>query len=130
MLTPGGGLRIKIPKLLSRIGCGLAVVLWFMLLTLPCFAVVLATQGEILLTHSDIPFDDFRAWLIQQPRQRGIAISDSHRVSAVDGSNSLCTVLGAPFILRDGQPVPSPHSCSCYKLESGGGPSGAAGADA
>ncbi len=123
-------MRIKIPKLLSRIGCGLAVVLWFMLLTLPCFAVVLATQGEIILTHSDIPFDDFRVWLIQQPRQRGIAISNSHRVSAVDGSNAVCTVLDAHFILWEGQPVTSPHYCSCYKPESGGWSSVAEGDDA
>src|SRR5258707_13853463 len=98
MLTQGGGLRIKIPKLLPRIGCGLAVVLWFMLLTLPCFAVVLATQGEIILTHSDIPFDDFRVWLIQQPRQRGIAMPNSHRVTAVEGSKAVWTVLDAHFL--------------------------------
>src|SRR5258708_38104019 len=114
MVTPGGGLRMQVPKRLSRIGCGLAVVLWFMLLTLPCFAVVLATQGEIILTHSDIPFDDFRVWLIQQPRQRGIAISNSHRVSAVDGSNAVFTLLDARFILCEGQPVTSPPYLSSY----------------
>src|SRR5258707_1210353 len=88
-----------------------------MLLTLPCIAIVLATQGEIVLAHSDLPNDDFRVWLIQQPRERGIALSNSHRVSGTDGS--VCTIIDAHFVLWEGQQVASPHYCSCYKQQDG-----------
>ena len=106
------------------------LVAWFALLTLPCFAIVLATQGEIILTHSDIPLDDFRVWLIQQPKERGIAISNSHRVSASDGSGAVCTVIDGTFILWQGQSGDAPHYCSCYQKESGNWSSVAEGDDA
>jgi len=112
-------LRIKIPTFMKRLGCGVALLAWFVLLTLPCFAIVLATQGEIILTHSDIPFDDFRVWLIQQPHTRGLAISNSNRVSAADGSGAVCTVLDAHFLLWEGEPSVSPHYCSCYTGHTG-----------
>ncbi len=103
---------MKIRRVLRRIGCGILIVLWFMLLTLPCLAVVLATQHEIVLAHSDIPDDNFRIWLIQDARQRGIAISNSRRVDGPNGA--ICTVTDGKFLMWQGQPADPPHFCSCY----------------
>ncbi len=111
--TIGGRLRIRIPKTLRRIGCGILLVAWFALLTLPCFAIVLVTQSQIVLTHSDLPGDEFRVWLIQQTHQRGIAISNSRRVTGTDGS--ACTITDGVFLMWEGQQAASPHYCSCYQ---------------
>jgi hypothetical protein len=96
---------------LRRAGCGALVVIWFILLLTPCLFVVLVTQREIVLTHSDIPNDDFRVWLIQEPRQRGIALSNSRRVSAAN--DAVCTLIDVRFIMWQGQGDPI-HYCSCY----------------
>src|SRR5258708_6815306 len=115
---PGGWLRIGLRKTLKRIGCGALLVVWFALLTLPCLAIVLVSQGEIVLAHSDLPNDDFRVWLIQQPHQRGIAISNSRRVSGTDGS--ACTIIDGTFLMWEGQQAASPHYCSCYQRQDNG----------
>jgi hypothetical protein len=86
-----------------------------MLLTLPCIAFVLVTQGDIVLAHSDLPNDDFRLWLIQQPHERGIGLSNSRRVSGTDGS--ACTIIDGSFLLWEGQQAASPHYCSCYRQQ-------------
>ncbi|HLY28923.1 MAG TPA: hypothetical protein VKQ72_21430 [Aggregatilineales bacterium] len=110
-------MRIRIPKALKRLGCGLLLVAWFALLMLPCVAIVLVTDGEIVLTHSDVPNDEFRVWLIQQPHERGIALSNSRRVSGTDGST--CTIVDGSFLMWEGQQAESPHYCSCYKQQGG-----------
>ena len=102
---------MKIRRVLRRIGCGVLIVLWFVILLLPCFAVVLATQHEIVLAHSDIPDDNFHVWLIQEARQRGIAISNSSRVDGANGA--ICTVTDGRFLMWQGQADPW-HYCSCY----------------
>src|SRR5258708_20676558 len=114
---PGGWLRIGLRKTLKRIGCGALLVVWFAVLELPWFAIVLVTQGEIVLADSDVPNDDFRVWLIQQPHQRGIALSNSRRVDGTDGS--VCTIVDGSFLMWEGQQAASPHYCSCYKQQNG-----------
>ena len=99
------------PKPIRRLGCGVLLVMWFMILLLPCIMIVLATQGEIVLTHSGIPEDDFRVRLIQTTTERGLAISNSHRVDIQDGN--VCTIIDVRFFLWQGKANPA-HYCSCY----------------
>jgi hypothetical protein len=106
---------LKIRRYLRRLGCGIALVLWFTFLLTPCVMVVLATQHEIILTHSDIPQDDFRIWLIQSIGQRGIGVANSRRVSAADGN--VCTIIDGFFVLWEGKPASSTHYCSCYQKQ-------------
>ena len=106
---------MKIRKVLRRIGCGILIVAWFIILLVPCFAVVLATQREIVLTHSDIPDGQFRVWLIQDAKQRGIAISNSRRVDGPNGA--ICTVTDGKFLMWQGQADDPPHYCSCYSRQ-------------
>ena len=111
-------MRVRIPKILRRFGCGVLLIAWFALLMLPCVAIVLVTQGEIVLAHSDIPNDDFRIWLIQQPHERGVALSNSRRVSGTDGS--ICTIIDGSFLMWEGQQAASSHYCSCYNKQQDG----------
>ena len=106
---------MKIRRLLRRLGCGVLLVLWFALLTLPCFAIALAFQKEIVLIHSDIPNDEFRIWLIQDIRNRGVAVTNSRRVDGPDGV--VCTVINGGFFMWQGSAVNPPHYCSCYSRQ-------------
>lgn len=131
---------MKIPRSLRRIGCGLLLVLWFTFLLTPCLFIVLATQREIVLTHSDVPGDDFRIWLIQEAGQRGVAISNSRRVSVQNSPDSAnpgaspnteaaCTLIDVRFLLWQGKGEPN-HYCSCYTRQTGNWSSIAEGDDA
>jgi len=102
---------LKIKRTLRRLGCGLLLMLWFLLLLTPCLFIVLITQHEIVLAHSDIPEDDLRVWLIQEADQRGFAISNSRRVSAPN--DEVCTLTDVRFFLWKGKGDPN-HYCSCY----------------
>jgi hypothetical protein len=105
----------RLPRPVRRFGCGALLVLWFTLLTTPCFVIVLAIQGEIALAYSDIPEDQFRIWLVQQIRERGVAISNSRRVDVEGG---VCTIIDTRFFLWQGRAEPA-HQCSCYSKEEG-----------
>ena len=118
---------MKIRRSLRRFGCGIALVLWFTLLLTPCLMIVLATQREIILTHSDIPQDDFRIWLIQSIGQRGVGVANSRRVNAAGGN--VCTIIDGFFILWEGKGAP-PHYCSCYQKQNNQWVSTAEGAEA
>ncbi len=97
---------------LKRLGCGLLLVLWFLVLLTPCALIALATQGEIVLTHSDVPNDDLRIWLIQEAGQRGIAVSNARRVDAANATT--CTLTDVRFLLWQGTGGEAQHYCSCY----------------
>ena len=121
-------MKVKLPKNVRRAGCVVLILLWFVLLTLPCFAIILATQREIVLTHSDVPDDNFRVWLIQSTTQRGIGISNSRRVDAAN--NAICTVTDGKFLMWQGTGGDPIHFCSCYSHQDNNFSSIAEGADA
>ncbi len=110
-----------------RIGCGILLVAWFLFLLTPCLLIVLATQQEIVLTHSDVPNDNLRIWLVQEAGQRGIGFSNSRRVDAP--SNAVCTLTDVRFVLWEGKGEPN-HYCSCYTRQNNEWTSIAEGADA
>ncbi len=104
-------------KLVRRVGCGALVILWFLFLLTPCFVIVLATQGEIVLTHSDLPGHAFRVWSISERGLRGIAFSTARRVSAENDIS--CTVADVRFLMWEvsaefAESVRPSHQCSCY----------------
>jgi hypothetical protein len=75
-------------------------------------------QREIVLPHSDVPYDDFRVWLIQDARQRGIALSNSRRVDVPDHPDkAVCTIIDVRFVMWQGKGDPN-HYCSCYSRQS------------
>jgi hypothetical protein len=104
--------RFNIRRYLRRFGCGVLLVLWFTLLTAPCWIAYLVTEREIVLAHSDIPNDNFRIWLVQDVRHRGIAVSNTRRVDAANGV--VCTILDGHFFMWEGSVDQPPHYCSCF----------------
>ena len=110
---------MKIPKLLRRVGCGALVVVWLVAMLTPCAVVVLATQGEIKITYSDLPEDEFRVWTVFSTGTRGIAFSNSRRItpnkplSTASYRDEMCQIIDINFLLWQGS-ANSSHQCYCY----------------
>jgi hypothetical protein len=102
---------LNIRKYLRRTGCTVLLVLWFLFLLTPCLMITLAVQHEIVLTHSDIPGDEFRIWLIQDVQNRGLGLSNTIRKQATSGET--CTIADGRFFLWQGKANPYRY-CSCY----------------
>jgi hypothetical protein len=108
-------------KRLRRIGCGLLLIPWFVLLLTPCFVITLLAQQEIRVTWSDVPDDAFRIWLISEREARGLGVATSRRVEV--SPQTVCTVIDVNFFMWQGDPnkigaLPS-HQCACYRRDPG-----------
>jgi hypothetical protein len=95
-----------------RAGCTIAVILWFLLLLTPCFCIVLATRGEIVIPQGTAPGQEIRIWLIMEADQRGLGISSTSVQQA--GPNALCVESDTRFVLWTGRADPL-TSCVCYE---------------
>lgn len=98
------------PTPIRRLGCGLALVLWFSLLLLPCFLCVLATQNQIMVPMGGAPDQVLRIWLINEPDRRGLGIS---RPSVVGRDDGLCVQTDVNFLLWMGKGEAAAY-CDCY----------------
>lgn len=94
-----------------RMGCTIAVILWFLLLLTPCFCIALATQGDIVIPQGSAPGQEIRIWLIMEADQRGLAVSSA--TVQQPAANVLCVESSARFILWTGSTDPL-TSCVCY----------------
>ena len=97
---------------LRRLGCGVALVFWFLVLLTPLFLFTMAQQGEIVITTGSAPDQQIRLWLIMEIDQRGFGIS----TASVQQSepNALCVQTNVNYLLWAGRERPSVH-CSCYQ---------------
>ncbi len=112
---------------LRRVGCGVLVALWFLVLLTPCAGFILLVQHEVVWTHSDLPDDTFRVWLIQQIDQRGLGFASARRVDLPN--QTACTITDVRFVLWQGQGAPN-HYCACYTRQDNAWTSTATGTDA
>lgn len=105
--------RVRKP-LLKRMGCALILVLWFVLLLMPCFFIFMATQGELAIQLGDIPGQSFRIWLINETRERGFAISQPSVVSTSSDNLATCMRMDVSFLLWQGEGKPTTF-CECFE---------------
>jgi hypothetical protein len=101
------------PSRLRRIGCALALVIWFTLLLTPCFLFVMATQGEIAVNLGSAPGQDLRIWLIMEADERGFGVSRPTTASGND-ANHLCVQTDVRYLLWAGKAEPVTY-CDCYE---------------
>jgi hypothetical protein len=94
------------------LGCGLLVIIWFMLLLLPCALFMLATQERITVTLGGAPEQALKIWLVNEARQRGIAFSYGW-VAAGDNDLTVCVQTETRFALWTGSGDPASY-CDCY----------------
>lgn len=102
-----------------RIGCWTLVVVWFLLLLLPCFCIALAINQEIVIPTGSVPGQHIRIWLIMEEDGRGLGVSSASAIS--DGENVVCVQTQTSFILWAGHAEPV-QSCECYERASADDP--------
>jgi hypothetical protein len=96
---------------LYRLGCVLGVLVWLVLLLVPCMFITLAARGEITFDTGALPDQRFRMWLIMEARQRGIGI-EWPSVHAVDEQE--CLQVDVRFLLWTGAAQEPVSYCQCY----------------
>lgn len=96
---------------IRRIGCWFGIVIWLVLLLLPCIAILLISQGEISIQTGDLPGQSFRVWLIQDSKERGLGIANPSVSTRADEVTCLQTTTS--FLLWMGKGEPSSY-CECY----------------
>ncbi len=96
---------------LRRVGCIIGLVIWFAILLLPCFLLILATQGEITISTGSARGQQTRLWLISEADERGLALSTTS--TRQDGENALCVQTDVRFLLWTGSSDPLSY-CECY----------------
>jgi hypothetical protein len=102
---------IKPRSRVRRIGCGLALVIWIILLVFPCFAIALISQGEIAVQLGNVPGQSFRIWLIQDANERGVGIA--RPIISSDADANTCLQIDTSFLLWMGKGAPTSY-CECY----------------
>lgn len=96
--------------LLGRIGCVLGLLIWAVLIFMPCIIGILVTQGEINIGLGSAPGQNLRIWLIMEPDERGIGISSP---SVQQNGNQICVQTDVRYLLWMGSEEPSTY-CDCY----------------
>jgi hypothetical protein len=96
---------------LRRLGCGIALVLWFLLLLLPCALFTMATQGQVTISQGGLPGQEIRLWLIMEIEQRGFGVSSTSVHG--DDANALCLQTNVSYLLWAGREDPNTY-CDCY----------------
>lgn len=99
---------------IRRAGCIIGLLVWFLILLLPCFLIVLATQQEITITTGGAPGQQTRLWLISEAEQRGLALSTGTVQQSAD--NAICVQTSVNYYLWTGTSEPSMY-CECYERE-------------
>ncbi len=111
MLTPESTPALR-RRPIRRVGCGILLVIWFLVLLLPCGLIVLAVQQEIVIPTGGAPGQQTRFWLISEPTERGFGISTA--AVTPTGDNAICVQTDVRFVLWAGQADPLSY-CECYE---------------
>ncbi len=89
---------------LRRVGCTIALIIWFTLLLAPCFLIVMATQGELTISQGSLPGQQIRVWLIMEADERGLGVSSTSTQSL--DANTIGLQTNINFLLWSGQADP------------------------
>ncbi len=103
-----------------RVGCGLLLPLWFMLLMTPCALLYLAVNGEIRIWQEDVP-DPYAQprlliSLISELDDRGLRIETSSIIHSDADNLSTCVETKVRFLLWESQGGNQDVTyCECYE---------------
>lgn len=97
---------------IRRVGCAILLVIWFVVLLLPCMFGLLLTRGEIMITTGSAPNQTLRLWLISEADERGLGLSSASVYSGAN-NNELCVQTDVRYLLWAGRAEPVGY-CECY----------------
>ncbi len=103
-----------------RVGCGLLLPLWFMLLMMPCALLYLAVNGEIRIWQPGVPEPYAQprllVSLISEADDRGLRIETSSVFHADTDNLRTCVETKVRFLLWESQGGNQDVSyCECYE---------------
>lgn len=98
---------------LRRLGCTLLLLIWFVVLLLPCGLFLLAVRGELSLTVGDLPDQELRLWLVMEIDQRGIGTSIPAVYPSGD-SNAVCMETVVRYFFWHGEGEAPIVYCECF----------------
>ncbi|MDZ4764915.1 MAG: hypothetical protein SGI73_10210 [Chloroflexota bacterium] len=98
---------------IRRAGCVLALIVWFIVLLLPCGLIVIATQGEIAISQGELPGQAIRVWLINEADQRGFGTAATSIYQPSD-ANTVCMQTDNRFLFWYGRAQAAVSYCECF----------------
>jgi hypothetical protein len=103
---------------LGRLGCGLLLIVWFMVLLLPCAMIYLAMGYTIFIPNGTIPEPEqhprFEIQLIMEIENRGFKLSSSSIASETE--TQLCINNEANYLLwQSDETAQDSQYCQCYE---------------
>lgn len=102
---------------LGRLGCGLVLVGWFLLLLLPCAMIWLAVGNTITVPNNNLPEPEqhpaFQVQLLMEAKNRGLLIHTSGIANQSD--EQLCIANSVNYLLWESDRTASDTQyCQCY----------------
>ena len=97
---------------LRRLGCFVGLLLWLLVMMIPCFFIALAVRPDIMVTTGSAPNQMLRFWLINEADHRGVGMSSATVHSGLQ-DGGLCVQTDVRFFLWIGQNDPTSY-CECY----------------
>jgi hypothetical protein len=108
-----------------RAGCGAAVLVWILIMLIPVGLFILATQGEIRISHGNRvpdpashPLLELR--LLSEIRNQGLVITTSSvaQQSTAAGESLACVLTHVRYLLWEGEGENASY-CDCYARPEG-----------
>jgi hypothetical protein len=90
------------------------LVLWFLVLMIPCFCAVLAINQEFVIPTGSLPDQHVRIWLIMEAQSRGIGISSGSVASQED--LRVCVTTSNSFVMWAGRGE-AVSFCECFERD-------------
>lgn len=112
-----------------RLGCCLLLIVWFVLMLMPCFFVTLLVEKDIVISRSSVPDHEFRIFILEEPNERGFGFSSGTIVSGGGDEQTVCVVTSVDYLLWEGEAEPDTH-CNCFERAGEGWSTTMAGGDA
>lgn len=108
---------------LRRLGCGLALIVWFGILLIPGFLLMLAMQEEVAIWHGgDFPEREYhpalQISLLMDIDTRGVNITRSY-IATSSGDTAACVETQVSYVLWQGRGDPATY-CDCYTRATAG----------
>ncbi|MDZ4768770.1 MAG: hypothetical protein SGJ24_06545 [Chloroflexota bacterium] len=98
-------------SIIRRLGCGVALVVWFALVMTPCLLITLATQGQITVRTGELPEQELRIFLQMDADNRGLVVSNA--AVKMQSDQRICLETTVNYLLWTGREEANIY-CSCY----------------
>lgn len=108
--------RNALRRWFRRGGCAVLIVIWLGLMSLPCAFITLMTQKEIVFSRGELPEQEWRLFLIEEPDERGLGFSAGSIESGGADEGQFCIKTTTRYFLWEGS-AETVSYCNCYEQQ-------------